>query len=113
MLSSIVLIFLMIGVIMTIDGIYNDEIKYLKNNPKVIYRNVQSGIVETEFLSSTTSPADFTTLEAALPKIIDDSTKAKFTRKNIQRNASLDLHKIVPYTMVDTDTTHSISKPLS
>ena len=75
MLSSVVLVLLMFGVILTIDGFYHDEITFLKNNPKIVYQTVPSGIVDVEFSSSRTSPADFTTLDATLHSVSPTVTK--------------------------------------
>jgi len=75
MLSSVVLVLLMFGVILTIDGFYHDEITFLKNNPKIVYQTVPSGIVDIEFSSSRTSPADFTTLDATLHSVSPTVTK--------------------------------------
>ena len=85
MLSSVVLMFLMFGIILAIDGYYHDEIAFLKNNPRIEYRNVPSGINDLEFVSSRTSPADFSTLDAILPNIVQSKSQRDFENKMRER----------------------------
>lgn len=102
MLSSLVLVFLMFGIILTIDGFYHDEIAFLKKNPRIEYRTIPSGITDVEFVSSRTSPADFTTLDVILPNLVQSETQRDF-KKQMRERYPVQLNVVGSATSSETD----------